>query len=116
MNMNLDCRVCEIIPKLFGKKILMPLLGHRYKILLLNEVKKYVKNLDVKIVGGLIKRGWTMHDIDIRGNKKDIAVLAHRLKENNIPNPVHYCGEIDSHSHIECVYYGIKMALTGRGY
>ena len=94
----------------------MPLLGHNYPKIYLKDVQKSLKGLNLEVVGGLKNRGWTSNDIDVIGEKKDILILAERLKKNKIHNPVHDCGSKDNHSHIRCVYYGIKLALTKKGY
>lgn len=94
----------------------MPLFGHRYSKLQLADIKRHLIGLDLEVVGGLRRRGWTINDIDVIGDKKDILTLVERLKKNGIQNPVHYCGKPFRHSHIFCAYYGIKLVLTGKGY
>ena len=38
------------------------------------------------------------------------------LKKQGIKNPIHYCGNKEKHSHLKCAYYGVKLALTKKGY
>lgn len=111
-----ECRTCALIPLLLGKSIMMPLLGHHYAKLMYAELAPHLFGLDLVVVGGLKNRGWTLNDIDVRGTKFDVVVLAQRLQNADIRNPIHYCGTYDFHSHISCAYYGVKLALTGRGY
>jgi len=93
----------------------MPLLGHNYPNITLNQITPHLINLDLKIVGGLKRRGYTKNDIDIIGEKKDIKILAQRLAEVNIRNPLHHCGEKHKHSHFKCTLNGIKLAFSGKG-
>jgi hypothetical protein len=111
-----DCRICRNISVAMGKKFMMPLLGHRYKKISLTDVQPHFNDLDLEIVGGLKKRGWTSNDIDVVGTQADIYTLSLRLASENINNPIHYCGERHKHSHVKCAYYGVKLAFTGRGY
>lgn len=94
----------------------MPLLGHHYPRLTLSKPQRCLTRLDLKIVGGLKKRGWTKNDIDVVGDKEDVRALAERLRRAGIKNPVHYCGQRRSHSHFQCIYYGLKLALVHKGY
>lgn len=112
----MHCQTCKIISLLLGKKLFMPLLGHKYPLLRVENVVPLVEGLDLLIGGGLCSRGWTYNDIDINGSKKDVETFVGRLREKGIPNPVHYCGPRSAHSHIYCAYNGIKLALTGKGY
>jgi len=50
-----------------------------------------MRNLDMELVGGLAKRGWTVHDIDVIGNPKDLTVFVQRLRDAKIKNPIHFC-------------------------
>ena len=110
------CKVCQFISVALGKKFMMQLLGHRYPKIFLTDIEKFFDDLDIVVVGGLKNRGWTTNDIDVAGAREDAVLLAQKLQKNGISNPIHYCGEIENHSHILCAYYGIKLALTGRGY
>ena len=105
-----------MISILCGKKIFMPLLGHRYPRITLPGIQQYTEGLDVVIVGGLQNRGWTCNDIDVLGSKQDAKIFDERLKKNGVMHPVHYCGPLTNHSHVVCAFNGIKLALTGRGY
>ncbi|MCE9541067.1 hypothetical protein K8R03_00730 [Candidatus Kaiserbacteria bacterium] len=111
-----DCRICKNISIAMGKKFMMPLLGHKYQKITLEEIRPHLSGLNLDIVGGLSKRGWTLNDVDVVGTKSDIQNLSIRLETRGIRNPIHYCGARLNHSHIQCAYYGVKLALTGRGY
>ena len=79
--------------------------------------KKDVEGLRLRVVGGLVSRGYTTNDIDVVGEREDIPALVSRLHADGIQEPIHYCGsEHEKHSHLRCAFYGIKMALTGKGY
>lgn len=95
---------------------MMPLLGHRYSKITFEEVKDALEGLDLEIVGGLKKRGFTTNDLDVVGNILDVPTFSARLKRMGIRNPIHWCGTRANHSHLQCAYYGVKLALTGRGY
>jgi len=112
-----DCRICRVISLGLGKKFIMPLLGHHYPLCRLSDVKKNFRGLDLRVVGGLVNRGWTKNDIDVIGNRADIPALSSRLERDGIREPIHYCGGThEKLSHLRCAFYGIKMALTGKGY
>ena len=111
-----ECRVCKIISVMLGKHIFLPILCSHNKKIYFKNIIEFTKNIDIKIVGGLKIRGYTNHDIDVIGKKSDIQEFQKRISENGIKNPIHYCGEADRHSHLKCAYYGIKLALTGKGY
>ena len=113
---NMDCNICKKISILCGKRLFMPLLGHRYPLLALATVEPHTEGLDLSIGGGLRTRGWTYNDVDVNGSRTDAAQLDKRLKKNGIPHPIHYCGPRIGHSHLRCALYGIKLALTGKGY
>lgn len=110
------CKVCAVLPHLLGKKLFLPLLGHNYKKITREEVTPFLDGLDLKIVGGLEKRGYTKNDIDLIGEKKDVQILAERLLKVGVVNPLHYCGGEGRHSHLECALNGIKLAFSGKGY
>ena len=99
-----------------GKKMFMSLFGRIYRRITLKEVESLLDGLDLAIVGGLKSRGYTNNDIDIVGAKGDVSILAGRLAKKNIDNPLHYCGNRSRHFHSTTIYYGIKMAITGKGY
>jgi hypothetical protein len=94
----------------------MPLFGREYAKITLNDIERYLGDADLTIVGGLIKRGWTVHDIDVIGKREDIPAFAERLRNAGFPNAIHFCGERNHHSHVQCVFFGVKLALTGKGY
>ncbi|MBI2108687.1 MAG: hypothetical protein HYT93_00700 [Parcubacteria group bacterium] len=114
--MEEQCSVCKIIPKVLGKKFFFHLFGHEYPKLFSKDVAKHLIGLNLKLVGGLSTRGWTVHDVDVTGEKKDAAVLEERLRKDNIPHPIHLCRQKPNHSHFLCALNGIKLVLTGRGY
>jgi hypothetical protein len=99
-----------------GKKLFMPLLGHKYPKITFQEIQPHLAGLDLDVVGGLKKRGWTLNDVDVIGTKSDIQIFSIRLESTGIRNPIHYCGTRLNHSHIRCAYYGAKLALTGKGF
>lgn len=113
------CLICEISSSILGKKAEMFLLHEKWKKIYLNQVDSYLKGLDLKIVGGLHNRGWTIHDVDIVGTNRDVPIFARRLTEAGIENPVHYCGR-QSHRHILnhllCLKNGAKLILFHKGY
>ncbi len=111
-----ECRTCKLISLLLGKKLILPLLGKHYPMCRLGEVQKDMKGLNLRIVGGLVNRGWTTNDVDVIGERSDVPKLASRLAADHILEPVHFCGDGIHHSHLQCAYYGIKMTLTGKGY
>src|SRR4051812_47825341 len=111
-----DCRVCKAISMMLGKKFMMPLLGHHYALCRIADVRKDMRGLDLQLVGGLPRRGWTTNDVDVVGNRADAPTLEARLRHDHIAEPVHYCGDGVRHSHLKCAYFGVKMALTGKGY
>jgi len=111
-----NCGPCKVISIMLGKKFMMPFLGHRYSKLLLQDAEKHLGDLDLSIVGGLAKRGWTMNDVDVIGKRAHVALLSERLHASGISNPIHWCGSRDKHSHIQCAYFGVKLAITGKGH
>ena len=71
-----------------------------------------MRDLNLEIVGGLNYRGWTVHDIDVIGDKKDIPALVERLEKARIKNPVHLCdSKFHKHSHFLCLIDGLKVIL-----
>ena len=110
------CKVCKIVPVLLGKAIFLPLLKRTGGYIQCVDIEPLLQDLSLELVGGLVTRGYTTHDIDIIGDKRDIPVFVDRLRQASIPNPIHYCGKKERHSHWQCVYYGLKLAVTGRGY
>ena len=101
---------------MLGKDIFVPLFGREYSKLNLADAQEHMDGLDIEIVGGLARRGWTTHDIDVVGSRRDVQLLAERLRKHNIPNPVHYFGNRIKHSHLLGIWNGIKLVLTGKGY
>jgi hypothetical protein len=94
----------------------VPLFGRVYPKITIADIAPHLKDLDLTIVGGLARRGWTIHDIDIIGRKSDVPLFVSELRRAHIYNAVHYCGTKTHHSHIQNAYYGIKLTLTGKGY
>ena len=94
----------------------MPLLGHNYPKVSFEEVSAHVGDLHLEIVGGLAQRGWSVHDVDVIGQKADVPEFVSQLRARGVVHPVHYCGDGVHHSHLRCALYGIKLAFTGRGY
>ena len=114
--MEEQCPVCKIIPKVLGKNFFFHVFGREYPKLLYKDAQKHFEGLDLKLVGGLTTRGWTVHDIDVTGDKKDAPELERRLRDNNIPHPIHLCRGKPNHSHFLCALNGVKLVLTGKGY
>jgi len=81
------------------------------------EVILQKEDLNLEIIGGLKNRGWTVHDIDVIGDKRDVNTFAQRLKKAKINNPVHFCGGMNGkHSHISCLWNGFMLIIEGKGY
>jgi len=110
-----DCKICKFFSRAFGRP-LMFLLGRNWKKISREEILAQRGILNLEIVGGLKKRGWTSHDIDVIGNKKDVSAFAKRLRKAKINNPVHYCGNAEDHSHILCLWNGLILIVKGIGY
>ncbi len=73
-----------------------------------------MRGLDLELVGGLRNRGWTIHDIDVVGNLKDVSELIKRVRKAGISNPVHFCDKgFRRHSHIECIKDGLEVLFLG---
>lgn len=71
-----------------------------------------MRDLNLEIVGGLNYRGWTVHDIDVIGNQKDVPILVERLEKAGIKNHVHLCDvKLHKHSHFLCLMDGLKVIL-----
>lgn len=108
------CATCEIISEILGKRFF-----ERYffenNTLKADDIYPLLDGLDLQLVG-LKDRGWTVHDIDVTGSTKDVLVFVKRLKKHHITNPVHFCGERGHHSHIKCLWNGVKLLLGGEGY
>ncbi len=101
---------------MLGKKIFLPLFGRRYPRLSLDSAFQFIGDLDLDIVGGLVKNDSTTNDIDIVGNKDHVEIFANRVKKGGVSNPVHYCGPKTNHSHLSTILNGIKLAVTGQGF
>lgn len=111
-----ECKLCRFASRAMGGRIVMPIVCRKSKKIFLEDIQEYTRGLELKIVGGLSDKGYTRHDIDVVGNKKHLPLFIKRLKENSINNPIHYCGGFDTHSHLECIFYGLKLVFTGKGY
>jgi len=93
---------------------LTKLLGKKWQRITMDQVQPCTRGLNLIIVGGLEKRGYTEHDIDILGDEKDISVLVERLKAKKIYNLVHYCGvEKTRHSHLRALINGFLVTFLG---
>jgi len=57
-----------------------------------------------------------VHDIDVMGTHRDVIAFVKRLKQKGITNPVHYCGPRLHHSHLKCLWNGVKLLFRFRGY
>ncbi len=111
-----ECRVCRFMSRAMGGRIVMPIVCRKSDKIFLEDIKKHVRGIDIRIVGGLSDRGYTHHDIDVVGNKEHLPLFAERLRTNSVRNPIHYCGGFNTHSHLECAFYGLKLVFTGKGY
>lgn len=90
----------------------MFLLRKKWKKITIGEVITHMRGLNLEIVGGLVNRGWTIHDIDVIGDPRDIPVFIERLEKARIKNPVHLCDKgIRKHSHFLCLMDGLKLIL-----
>lgn len=116
MNPEQSCKICSAIPKILGKKYLMPLLGHSYPRIERESLLPLLTTHNLVLVGGLATRGFTQNDIDVLGEHDDVVAFAEKIRELGIKNPVHHCGTHTHHSHLSCAINGIKLAFTGRGF
>ena len=108
-----DCKLCSFGSMVFGHG-LTKLLGKKWQRITMDQVQPCTRGLNLIIVGGLEKRGYTEHDIDILGDEKDISVLVERLKAKKIYNLVHYCGvEKTRHSHLRALINGFLVTFLG---
>ncbi len=107
------CKWCMLGSKIFGHG-LTKLLGKKWPRLTLPQVTPNLSGLDLQIVGGLVNRGFTEHDIDVIGQESDVKVLAKRLSEAGISNLLHYCGpKASSHSHWRALKNGFLVTFLG---
>ena len=99
--------------RLFGHG-LTHLLGKRWDKITIEQVYPFFEGLDLKIIGGLSNRGYTNHDIDVVGIKRDVPILVERLAAKSIDNLVHYCGPVsEAHSHLEALINGFLVTFLG---
>ena len=107
------CKLCLFGSKVFGHGLTY-LLGKKYDKVLIGQVDPCLVNLNLVVVGGLKNWGYTEHDIDVVGNKKDIPLLIQRLTKNKIDNLVHYRGLLgDKHSHLTALVNGFLVTFFG---
>lgn len=111
-----ECKTCRFMSRAMGGRIVMPIVCRKSNKIFLEDVKKHTGGIRIRIVGGLSDRGYTHHDIDVVGDKKDVPRFVERLRSDSISNPVHYCGGFKTHSHLECILNGLKLVFTGKGY
>ena len=108
-----NCNFCKFFSRVFGHP-LMFILGRRWTKIEEKEVINHMRGLHLELVGGLAKRGWTVHDIDIIGDSKDVPIFVERLRKARVTNPVHFCDKtIRRHSHIFCLWNGLMLILNG---
>ena len=108
-----DCKICSFGSKVFGHG-LTKLLGKKWQRITIDQVEPCFVGLDLALVGGLERRGYTEHDIDVLGNEGDVSVLVERLRAKKINNLVHYCGPIQSrHSHFRALVNGFLVTFLG---
>ncbi len=108
-----SCKLCYFGSRVFGHG-LTNLLGKKYKKITLDQIEPHLSGLNLFIVGGLKNRGYTEHDIDVVGDKKDIKEFIKRLAEINIDSLVHYCGPSQSkHSHMVALVNGFQVTFLG---
>lgn len=109
------CYTCEIISEALGKR-LFERYFFKYNKIEKKEIDALLYDLNLRVVGGLLKKGWTVHDIDIVGSSEDVLKFVERLKKHQITNPVHFCGSDKNHSHFKCLWNGLKILLGGKNY
>lgn len=110
------CKTCEIISEICGKRLLYRIF-YKNKRVTKEQILPLAKDLKIKVVGGLVRRGWTLHDIDVVGNRQDVAIFSRRLRKNQISNPIHFCGRTsEKHSHLRCLWNGLMLILRGNKY
>lgn len=108
-----SCKLCYFGSRVFGHG-LTNLIGKKYNKITLEQVGPCLAGLNLTIVGGLNNRGYTEHDIDVVGDKKDIKEFIKRLSEINIDSLVHYCGPSGlKHSHIVALVNGFQVTFLG---
>ena len=108
-----SCKVCKFGSRVFGHG-LTRLLGLKWKRITLEQVQPLLTDLDLRIVGGLVNRGFTEHDIDVLGDEDDVSTLVKRLKTKKINNLVHYCGSRSrKHSHWQALKTGFLVTFFG---
>ncbi|HAJ44404.1 TPA: hypothetical protein DCX62_02070 [Candidatus Azambacteria bacterium] len=105
-----------MISHLLGKRIFMFLLNRKWEKLYKKDLGWHIKDLNIEIVGGLNKRGWTVHDIDVVGNRNDVVIFNDRIRGALIKNPIHYCGSSINHSHLMCLFNGVKLIFGRNGF
>lgn len=108
-----NCRFCSLISKTFAHPI-EKTFGRKWKKIYKHEVIIHMKGLRLQIIGGLVRRGWTIHDIDVVGNPDDVHIFVERLRKAGINNPVHYGSGLRKHSHFICLFDGLKVILQGQ--
>lgn len=108
-----NCKFCTFISRSMGHP-LMFVLHKKWNKLKKDQVFGHMRGLNLELVGGLVNRGWTIHDIDVVGNAKDVPTFVDRLERGGITNPVHLCDthlRFKSHSHFFCLLDGLKLIL-----
>ena len=108
-----ECGLCSFGSKVFGHG-LTRLMGKKWSKITIEQVRPCIEGLGLRIVGGLVNRGYTEHDIDVIGQENDVSTLAKRLAARNINNLVHYCGPASSkHSHFRALVNGFLVTFLG---
>ncbi len=107
-----ECKTCEIISEVLGKRLLERFFLKNRK-LEKEAIIALIKDLDIQLVGGLSDRGWTEHDIDVIGDARSISILAKRLHDHKVYNPIHVVGSPGKHSHFLCLWNGLKLIFNG---
>lgn len=93
---------------------LMFVLGKQWPKIYTENITPHLSDLDLELVGGLADRGWTIHDIDIIGNIKEVPKFIERIRKAKIKNPVHFCDMgYKKHSHLRVIVNGLKSLFMG---
>lgn len=107
------CLFCKSLSRIFGHP-LMFLVGKRWERVERKDVVHHMNSLQLQLVGGLVTRGWTVHDIDVIGSEADVPLFVQRLERSGIHNPVHFCDDgFVKHSHLRCIREGLEVLFLG---
>lgn len=92
----------------------MFILGKKWPRLEREQILPFVEGVDLELVGGLKERGWTIHDIDVVGDLRDVPKFVSQVRNAGIKNPVHFCDfGSKNHSHWLTIKDGLKALFIG---